>query len=73
MTLKTKPFKFAEFVETEDDIRLYLSIFLEEDGEDGFNSALEHLAREKGIDRAWAIALWKEGKETVNNQQLTVN
>ena len=52
MTLKTEPFKFAEHVKTEDDIKLYLSIFLEEDGEDGFNDALNHLAREKGIDRA---------------------
>ena len=73
MTIQTEPYRFTEHVETEDDIKLYLSIFLEEDGEDGFNSALEHLAREKGISKAWARSLWMEGKETVNNQQPTEN
>ena len=73
MTIQTEPFKFTEHVETEDDIRLYLSIFLEEDGEDGFNDALNHLAREKGISKAWATSLWREGKETINSQQPTIN
>ena len=73
MSIKTKPYKFAQGVETEEDIKLYLSIFLEEDGEEGFNNALDHLAREKGISKVWATSLWKEGKETINSQQSTEN
>ena len=36
MTLKTEPYEFAQHVETEEDIREYLSAFLEEDGAQGF-------------------------------------
>ena len=48
MTLKTKPYEFAQHVETEEDIRAYLSAFLEEDGPEGFIDALGYLARKKG-------------------------
>ncbi len=49
MTLETKPLDFTTGVETVDDIRLYLSIFLEENGAEGFISALGHLAKMKGM------------------------
>lgn len=49
MTIETKPLDFTEGVETVDDIKLYLSIFLEENGPEGFISALGHLARKKGM------------------------
>ena len=49
MTIKTKPFNFTEGVETEEDVELYMSIFFEEDGIDGFNSALYHLAKRKDL------------------------
>lgn len=43
MTLETKPYEFAQHVETEEDIKAYLSAFLEEDGLQGFIDALGHL------------------------------
>lgn len=46
---KTKPFEFAQHVETEEDIRAYLLTFLEEDGAEGFIDALGHVARKKGM------------------------
>jgi probable addiction module antidote protein len=49
MALETEPYEFAEHVETVEDIKLYLSIFFEEDGAEGFISALGHLARKKGM------------------------
>ena len=49
MTLKTKSYEFAQHVETEDDIREYLSAFLEDDGAQGFIDALGHLAKKKGM------------------------
>ena len=49
MTIKTEPFNFTEGVETEEDVKLYMSIFFEEDGIDGFNSALYHLAKRKDL------------------------
>ena len=49
MTVKTKPYEFAQHVETEEDIKAYLSTFLEEDGPQGFIDALGHLARKKGM------------------------
>ncbi len=49
MTLETKPYEFAQHVETEEDIREYLMAFLEEDGAQGFIDALGHLARKKGM------------------------
>ena len=49
MTLKTKPYEFAQHVETEEDIREYLSAFLEEDGAQGFIDALGYLAKKKGM------------------------
>ena len=49
MIIKTKPYEFAQHVETEDDIKAYLSAFLEEDGAEGFINALGHLAKKKGM------------------------
>ncbi len=49
MTIRTKPYEFAQHVETEEDIKLYLTTFLEEDGPQGFIDALGHLARKKGM------------------------
>ncbi len=49
MTLETKPLDFTAGVETVDDIKLYLSIFFEEDGAEGLISALGHLSRMKGM------------------------
>ena len=51
MTLKTKPYEFAQHVESEEDIREYLSAFIEEDGAQGFIDALGHLAKKKGMTR----------------------
>jgi probable addiction module antidote protein len=51
MTVKTKPYEFAQHVETEEDIKAYLSAFLEEDGPEGFIDALGHLARKKGMTK----------------------
>ena len=56
MTLKTKPYEFAQHVEIEEDIRAYLSAFLEEDGPEGFIDALGYLARKKGMTEIAKIA-----------------
>ena len=49
MTIKTKPYEFAQHVETEEDMKAYLTAFLEEDGAEGFIDALGHLVRKKGV------------------------
>ena len=49
MTLDTTPFEFAADIETKEDMALYLSIFLEENGIEGLTQALQFLAKEKGI------------------------
>ncbi|MCF6205135.1 MAG: putative addiction module antidote protein [Methylococcaceae bacterium] len=51
MTLKTKPFEFASNVESKEDIAMYLSIFLEENGVDGLTQALQYLAKAKGMNQ----------------------
>ena len=51
MTLKTKSYEFAQHVETEEDIREYLTAFLEEDGAQGFIDALGHLVKKKGMTK----------------------
>ena len=51
MTLKTKPFEFASNVESKEDMALYLSIFLEENGVDGLTQALQYLAKAKGMSQ----------------------
>ncbi len=56
MTVKTKPYEFAQHVETEEDIKEYLSTFLEEDGPQGFIDALGHLAKKKGMTEIARIA-----------------
>ncbi|MCA9998246.1 MAG: putative addiction module antidote protein [Anaerolineales bacterium] len=57
MTLETKPYEFAQHVETEEDIKAYLSAFLEEDGPQGFIDALGHLVRKKGMTEIARIAV----------------
>ncbi len=49
MTIETKTYEFAQHVETDEDIQAYLSIFLEEEGPQGFIDALGHLVRKKGV------------------------
>ncbi|MCP4418987.1 MAG: putative addiction module antidote protein [Chloroflexi bacterium] len=49
MTVKTKSYEFAQHIETAEDIKAYLSTFLEEDGSEGFIDALGHLASKKGM------------------------
>jgi probable addiction module antidote protein len=49
MSLQTKPFEFAKDVESGDDVALYLSIFLEENGVQGLIEGLKHLAKAKGM------------------------
>jgi len=61
MTIKTNPFEFATDVESKEDVALYLSIFLEENGVDGLTQALQHLAKAKGISQI--------AKETGLNRQ----
>ena len=61
MTLKTKPFEFANNVESKEDVALYLSIFLEENGVDGLTQALQYLAKAKGMSQI--------AKETGLNRQ----
>ena len=56
MALGTKPYKFAQHVETEEDIKAYLSAFLEEDEPQGFIDALGHLVRKKGVTEIARVA-----------------
>ena len=49
MTIKTKPYEFAQHIETQEDMKAYLAAFLEEDGAEGFIDALGHLVRKKGV------------------------
>ncbi|MGD7037450.1 addiction module antidote protein [Methylotuvimicrobium buryatense] len=49
MTTETKPFNFASGIESKEDMALYLSAFLEENGIEGLTQALGHLAKAKGM------------------------
>ena len=49
MSIETKPYEFAQHVETEEDIKAYLTAFLEEDGPEGFIDALGYLVKKKGM------------------------
>ena len=49
MSLETKPFEFAKDVDSAEDVALYLSIFLEENGVQGLIDGLRHLAKAKGM------------------------
>ncbi len=79
MTVKTKPYEFAQHVETEEDIKAYLSAFLEEDGPQGFIDALGHLARKRGmteIARSAGISrqnLYRTLTDDGNPNFITVN
>jgi len=61
MTLKTTPFEFARDIENKEDVAMYLSIFLEENGVDGLTQALQYLAKAKGMSQI--------AKETGLNRQ----
>lgn len=50
MSLETKPFEFAKDIENAEDISLYLSIFLEENGVQGLIEGLKHVAKTKGMN-----------------------
>lgn len=79
MTLKTKPYEFAQHVDTNEDIRLYLMTFLEEDGPEGFIDALGHLARKKGMTEIARMAgvsrqnLYRTLTKDGNPNFITVN
>lgn len=49
MTITTKPYQFAQHVDSPEEIKAYLTAFLEEDGPQGFIDALGHVARKKGM------------------------
>ena len=49
MSIETKPFEFAKDVDSGEDVALYLSIFLEENGVQGLIEGLKHLAKAKGM------------------------
>ncbi len=49
MSIKTKPFDVAEHLETDEDIRLFLQVALEEGTEEEFIHALNTAARAKGM------------------------
>ena len=48
--IETKPFEFAKDVDSGEDVALYLSIFLEENGVQGLIEGLKHLAKAKGMN-----------------------
>ena len=79
MEVKTKPYEFAQHVETEEDIKAYLITFLEEDGPQGFIDALGYLARKKGmteIARSAGVSrqsLYRTLTEDGNPNFITVN
>ncbi len=49
MTIKTKPFVFAQHVKTDKDVREYLAVQIEENGVNGLIWGLKHLAQHKGM------------------------
>ena len=49
MKLKTAPFDAAEYLETDEDIRIYLQAAIEEDPPEHFHRALATVARAKGM------------------------
>ena len=49
MALKTKPFDVAQYLETDEDIRLFLQAAFEEDSEEEFIHALNTAVRAKGM------------------------
>lgn len=49
MSLETKPFQFAQGIDNLEDAKLYLSIFMEENGIQGLIDGLKHLAKNKGM------------------------
>ncbi|MEE9302907.1 MAG: addiction module antidote protein [Thiotrichaceae bacterium] len=49
MTIKTKPFDVSSHLKTDEDIREFLDIMLEENGIEGFQRALGYVAKAKGM------------------------
>lgn len=49
MTTKTQPFDLSVHLQTDENIREFLDIMLEENGTEGFEQALVHVAKAKGM------------------------
>lgn len=49
MTTKTQPFDLSAHLKTDENIREFLDIMLEENGTEGFEQALVHVAKAKGM------------------------
>jgi DNA-binding phage protein len=49
MAIKTKPFDVSAHLQTDEDIREFLNIMLEENGTEGFERALAYVATAKGM------------------------
>ena len=49
MTIKTQPFDLSAHLKTDENIREFLDIMLEENGAEGFEQALVHVAKAKGM------------------------
>lgn len=49
MTTKTQPFDLSAHLQTDENIREFLDIMLEENGAEGFEQALVHVAKAKGM------------------------
>lgn len=49
MTTKTQPFDLSAHLKTDENIREFLDIMLEENGAEGFEQALVHVAKAKGM------------------------
>jgi len=45
----SKPFEFATDVNSQEDIKAYLLVFMEDNGPEGFIRAISHVARAKGM------------------------
>ena len=48
MGIPTQPFDISAHLQSDEDIREFLDIMLEENGADGFGQALAHIAKAKG-------------------------
>jgi len=59
----TQSFVFASDVESKEDVALYLSVFLEENGVAGLTQALQYLAKSEGMTHL-------ANKAGVNSQSL---
>ncbi len=49
MTIKTKPFDASEYLDNPEMIQEYIQVMLEENGIEGFQRALGHVAKAQGM------------------------